>query len=391
MTTPTAEITLTNIQTEFGGATPIFLTEYYANDTYVSLGMAGVPSSGQIAMSQLRGKNGGAGIASTSIRFDIPYGRSYVDYTLPSEKVWLSVFMYGGGGGGSDGDGRTPYGEHGGGGGITLAIVRLPNTVSTKNLRIFRGLGGARGFNGGANGAAGGGSGGSGFGFRNNVLVSAFGGAGGNDGGYGSSSGGAGGGGMSALVYWDNNNGIVVPILSVPGGGGAGGTAQNGGERRGNADTNGRKYFDGGFGNGTIGTDQNSINLDGEAGQFVPGDNGGGGGGGGGGGFRGTLPLVDSFDKTGAFLFSYVPNESSGGGGTGQAFFQKNNLLPFTSHYTYSMSRSIGAFGGRTPGDFYYPGDGGIAGNDGLDSDGTFKTSSQIGPYYVSISGPQSY
>ena len=57
MTTPTGTISMTNIQTEFGGTNPINLTEYYAGGAYVPAGTAGVPSSGTISMDNLRGKS----------------------------------------------------------------------------------------------------------------------------------------------------------------------------------------------------------------------------------------------------------------------------------------------------------------------------------------------
>jgi hypothetical protein len=45
-----------DIQTEFGGAPPIGLDEYYAGGLYVPAGTSGVPSSGTISMDNLRGK-----------------------------------------------------------------------------------------------------------------------------------------------------------------------------------------------------------------------------------------------------------------------------------------------------------------------------------------------
>lgn len=56
MTTPTGTISMTDIQTEFGGANPIGLTEYYAGGLYVPAGLSGVPASGTISMDNLRGK-----------------------------------------------------------------------------------------------------------------------------------------------------------------------------------------------------------------------------------------------------------------------------------------------------------------------------------------------
>ena len=56
MTTPAPPnpLALTNVQSEFGGTSPISLTEYYANGTDVPIGL-GPASSGAITMSSLRG------------------------------------------------------------------------------------------------------------------------------------------------------------------------------------------------------------------------------------------------------------------------------------------------------------------------------------------------
>ena len=57
MTTPTGTITLTDVQTEFGGSNPISISEYYSGAGYVPPGTSGVPSSGTISMDNLRGKS----------------------------------------------------------------------------------------------------------------------------------------------------------------------------------------------------------------------------------------------------------------------------------------------------------------------------------------------
>jgi hypothetical protein len=44
-------ITLADIQTEFGGSNPIGLNEYYRNGAYVTANNTGVPTSGQISVS----------------------------------------------------------------------------------------------------------------------------------------------------------------------------------------------------------------------------------------------------------------------------------------------------------------------------------------------------
>lgn len=88
-------ITLAQIQTEFGGANPISMNEYYAGGAYVPSGTSGtngaVPTSGQISFSQF-------------------YGTS--DYTAP---VWTPD-------GGSSGPGVTLSDEQAGGTDATVTI-----------------------------------------------------------------------------------------------------------------------------------------------------------------------------------------------------------------------------------------------------------------------------
>ena len=48
-------ISLNDIQTEFGGANPISLSEYYAGGSYVATGTAGIPSSSTISLNQFYG------------------------------------------------------------------------------------------------------------------------------------------------------------------------------------------------------------------------------------------------------------------------------------------------------------------------------------------------
>ena len=51
-------ITLAQVQSEFGGSNPISMSEYYRGGSYVPShgGTTGIPSSGQISMSQFYGK-----------------------------------------------------------------------------------------------------------------------------------------------------------------------------------------------------------------------------------------------------------------------------------------------------------------------------------------------
>lgn len=62
-------ITLSDIQTEFGGSNPISLSEYYAGGLYVPSGTSGtngaVPTSGEIAVSDFYGTQAGITITVT--------------------------------------------------------------------------------------------------------------------------------------------------------------------------------------------------------------------------------------------------------------------------------------------------------------------------------------
>ena len=54
----TGVISLANIQTEFGGANPIRLSEYYLNGVYTTgTGTVGIPTSGQITLKSFYGKS----------------------------------------------------------------------------------------------------------------------------------------------------------------------------------------------------------------------------------------------------------------------------------------------------------------------------------------------
>ena len=54
----TGAISFENIQTEFGGANPISLNEYYLNGAYTTgTGAAGIPTSGTISLNQFYGKS----------------------------------------------------------------------------------------------------------------------------------------------------------------------------------------------------------------------------------------------------------------------------------------------------------------------------------------------
>lgn len=72
MTTPTTNLKMSDLQTEFGGANPISISEYYRGGTYVPIGTAtsatdgvAISTSGTIRMGMFRGVSA-AGIVSNS-------------------------------------------------------------------------------------------------------------------------------------------------------------------------------------------------------------------------------------------------------------------------------------------------------------------------------------
>ena len=89
-TIPSA-IAATDIQTEFGGANPIAINEYYAGGTYVASGTANstsvsIPTSGQIAYSNFSGAVGGA-IISPAVQ---PYSYSDIATAPNAWARWLT-------------------------------------------------------------------------------------------------------------------------------------------------------------------------------------------------------------------------------------------------------------------------------------------------------------
>ena len=94
MTLPTSgALSLTDIQTEFGGSNPIGLNEYYAGGTYVPSGTTGtngaVPTSGQISISSFYGTSNYYTI-SKSLRFRNS-ASSYLNRTYgtpTNQKIW---------------------------------------------------------------------------------------------------------------------------------------------------------------------------------------------------------------------------------------------------------------------------------------------------------------
>lgn len=89
-------ITLAQVQTEFGGSNPISMSEYYRGGSYVPShgGTTGIPSSGQISMSQFYGKqdenpqptswSATLGTGTTSLIGSTSYGYSTYIFTYGS-------------------------------------------------------------------------------------------------------------------------------------------------------------------------------------------------------------------------------------------------------------------------------------------------------------------
>ena len=178
-------ISLSMIQTEFGGANPISLSEYYKNGPYVLATdyAPNVPTSGPISLSNFYGaqKNSLQTIEFTTV--------GTTAYTIPSTLTGaITYLIVGGGGGGSN---AQPGADEGGGGGGAGGVINRPgsfvpgetitvtvgngggleangsDTTLTCSLGTITALGGGGGKGStGANGGSGGGAGGAG-GFHN--------------------------------------------------------------------------------------------------------------------------------------------------------------------------------------------------------------------------------
>ena len=84
----TGAISLANIQTEFGGANPIGLNEYYLNGAYTTgSGAVGIPTSGQISLGSFYSKSKiadsawlPAAVQSTFGNFGLPWGTANTNF-----------------------------------------------------------------------------------------------------------------------------------------------------------------------------------------------------------------------------------------------------------------------------------------------------------------------
>lgn len=264
MTTPSGQISLSDIQAEFGGSDPIGLNEYYALAGYVPSGQ-NVPGSGAISFNDLRGKSRVVTIttpADTDLynvnlrQFLIDSGwdqSSVATYTISSTTRILSndpaiaaltitgtypngltVINNGkiigrGGKGGINRGGFNSGGGPGGAGGAAIKVTSTNCVINNANGTIAGGGGG-----GGAAGSpspdasywveSGGGGGGAGYGTGGDSGAYAHGAAGGE------STGGAGGVGYASVVggaggAWGKNGNTGGRGENAGAGGGLGGRA----------------------------------------------------------------------------------------------------------------------------------------------------------------------
>ena len=246
MTLPVSgPLSLSEIQTEFGGSQPILMSEYYKGGPYVNeYSLAPhVPVSGPIKISDFYGASHYIPVSRSVTLAD---GESFiVPVTIQSPLTVTLVGGAGGRGGNDVGQGYPGYSGYQVSGNITVSAGDL----------IQASVGGP-GVTGGTGTSTGSGAGGYGgvFGYA--------GGRGGITGSQGWSGGGGGGGGATSI----KKNGTIVCVAAGGAGGGGGGWHSNGRPSQG--------YSSSGSIVGGAGADKNASGT---------GDDGGGAGGGGGG------------------------------------------------------------------------------------------------------------
>ena len=361
MPVPSGEASLSDIQTEFGGSSPTSLSEYYS-------AVSGVPSSGEISISDFQGKSASSTITANTNYLQIN-ASSYISsggtLTIPSS-VWIwsdstsvpalnvdvanaTIINNGkiigkGGAGGTNGAGAA--------GGPAIKISASGVQIQNNSGAYIAGGGGGGGagatyslggqMRSGGGGGAGGGSGGNGL-FQGNTW----------------SSGGAGGGinqsGSNANYSPDNRSN---PAGKGGGSGGGGGAGDDGG----NYDVQG--YGGGGGGrilSGTGGTgghatsDSNTVrtyNVGGAGGSAnASGGNGGNGygsadgaGGGGGWGASGGTGYGSGFAGGAGGKAIQIASGSSGYTNSGTIYGSNAATLqyPYVSgtHYVSNGSAS---------------------------------------------------
>ena len=144
----TGPISLTDIQTEFGGSNPLSLSDYYKGGSYVldTDYAPNVPTSGAISLSDFYGARR---TTITTITYSTLGDNIFV--APPSIVGNLVVTMTGGGGGGGGPDSQPGYSGYGG---LTVTNAQIP--VSAGDIvNAYVGGGGGAGGNGGGGGGGG--------------------------------------------------------------------------------------------------------------------------------------------------------------------------------------------------------------------------------------------
>jgi len=323
MAVPNSNVKFTDIQTEFGGSNPISISEYYKGGSFVKsydIGVASVPTSGAISVSNFRGASKYTPIERTQAF------TSSTSWTVPDsfQGSTIQVLVVGGGGAGGNGGG--------GAGGVayhssisvsvgqtytvTVGAGGSPNNGYQQNdssgtfLVWLQGSSGSNGNDSVFSGAGG--------------TLTAYGGGGG---GYDQVNGNSGGSGGGAGIWFNSGGAATAASGGTTNYGNSGGSSNGrGGNNTGNAGGGG-----GASTAGTTGVPNNSPKGVGGNGVTLLGYTVAGGGGGGGYGSLGGNPFVGS-DTAGG---------TGGGGKSGYLAGDRDNGV-----YTPKSSNYIDAFSG---------------------------------------------
>jgi hypothetical protein len=193
-------LSLSQIQTEFGGSNPISLSEYYAGGSYVPAGTVGFPSGGGATAIPTTGtisiNNFFGATKFTPVTNTYTTGSGNESVPVGAQNLTITVVGAGGYGGGSYTDfGSDNYSSGGGGGGGGYALKTLAVAVGDWGNTITWSVGTTAGASSTSSGTLAAGS----------ISITANGGSGGGSGT--STQGGAGGGGGSATGGNTNTSG----------------------------------------------------------------------------------------------------------------------------------------------------------------------------------------
>lgn len=238
-------LTLAQVQTEFGGSSPISLSEYYRGGAYVTTNNTGVPTSGAISLNNFYGA-----VKQFSFTISTSFTTTQDLRSLALSAGWngadpvvatiaSGVTIRGASGaGGGNGASVVPYGSNnvtGSAGSTGLTVSgSFPAGVSLINNGIIYGGGGGGGGGGSTGGGGSGGAGGAGLlvsvavSITNNNVIAGGGGGGAGNNAWGTGgivrSGGGGGGGAVYGQYGSGGN-----WEGIDGGPGGSGTQTTGG------------------------------------------------------------------------------------------------------------------------------------------------------------------